>query len=269
MFTLPAWAQTIVASPAASFVTERRLETVGTHPALLVGRHPDHLIRSEPEQPQRAEHRDVHFGADDHAHPRSVLETVRFDVPAGAPQQLVARGCQGGEIGHVAAGDEPDAGVSGKTEEVEQPSRRDFFHDGRRRRHHEQRRRLIPRGRQPFGGHRRRQGAAGDEPEISRSGCGDQAGLSGTSEGIDHLGGIDGSGGQRDSERGAQLLKRCRWPDQTGGAGCRVRARDFYRAGESVLFSHVTIACVTAGLTCLSVSDAYSTTSPEDAGTSR
>ncbi len=205
---------------------ERGVKRRGPHPALLVGGYADDLVRSKSEQPQCAEHRHVNLVADNHAHSWRVLKAVGFDVPARASQQLVTRCCEGGEIGHVAAGDEPDAGVGRKTEEIDQPSGGDFFDHGRRRRHHEQRRRLIPHRCQPFGGDRCRQRATGDEPEVSRPGRRDQSGLSGAGERIDHLGGIDRIGGQRDTERSAKLLKRRRRSDWTGGARCCVRARN-------------------------------------------
>ena len=109
VLTLPACAQTIV---GPSRPCERGVERVRAHAALIVDGDELDLLGAEPEIPQRADRGDVHFVAGDHAHARRALQAVRLDVPAGAAQHFVPRRRQAGEVRHVAAGDEADAGVA-------------------------------------------------------------------------------------------------------------------------------------------------------------
>ena len=136
--------------------------------------------------------RDVHFVADDHAQRRRALQSVGLDVPAGAAQQLVPRRRERREVRHVAAGHEADAAVGGEAEQIEQPRGGHFLDHGGRGRHDVQRRRLIPHAGEPFRGDRRRQRAAGDEPEIPRAGRRHEAGFGRARERVDDVGGIDG-----------------------------------------------------------------------------
>src|SRR5207247_3622490 len=89
---------------------ERGGERVRPYPSLIVGRSADDLTRADPEHPQRADYRHVHFVADDDAQQGRALQTVRLDIPAGAAQQLVTCRRERREVRHVAARDEADAG---------------------------------------------------------------------------------------------------------------------------------------------------------------
>ena len=89
----------------------------------------------------------------------------------------MARGGERGDIRHVGAGDEADARVAREPQQIDQPFAGDLLRDRCRRRHHVQPRVLIPRRRQPLGGRRRGQRAAGHEPEIPRACCRDHARL--------------------------------------------------------------------------------------------
>ena len=75
-------------------------------PALVVGRH--RLGRAEPEVAQREVDGVVPLGAHQDAYAGRADEALRRDVPAGAPQHLVAGGGEAGEVRHRAAGDEAD-----------------------------------------------------------------------------------------------------------------------------------------------------------------
>src|SRR5207237_1462596 len=108
---------------------------------------------------------------------------------------------------------------------------------------------------------RRRQRAPGDEAEIARAGRGDEAGFGSARESVDDGRRIEWRVGKGASESGPQLFERGGRPDRTVPARRGIRARDCYRAVESVRFSHVTIALVTASATCLSRRFAYSDTS--------
>ena len=172
VFTLPACAQTIAGPVPARSAASRasgRIRPCSSASARTIWRVAD------PEQPQRAEHRHVHFAADHDAQRRRSVQAVRFDVPSGAPQHLVARRRQRREVRHVAAGDEADAGARRQAEQLQQPRAGDLFDDRRRRRQHVQAGGLIPDRRHPFRRQRRRQRAAGDEAEIARPGRRDDA----------------------------------------------------------------------------------------------
>ena len=60
------------------------------------------------------------------------LQPLRLDVPAGAAQHFVTRRRQAGEVRHVAAGDEADAGAARQVEQLEEPADDDVFDHGRR-----------------------------------------------------------------------------------------------------------------------------------------
>ena len=92
--------------------------------------------------------------------------------------------------------------------------------DGRR--HDVQRAVLIPRAGQPVGGHRHRHRAAGDEPEIARTGARDHAGIGGAGQLLDHPDRIVASLRQADRRAPHEVRRRpqCRrhgaWPRLQG-----------------------------------------------------
>ena len=148
--------------------------------------------------------------------------------------------------------DEGDADVLGQPEQLSDPSAGNFLRDRAGRRHDVETGVLVPGRREPVGRHGGRQRAAGDESEIARSGGGDETGFGGTRQLIDDGQRLCGAVGQGSTERLPEIVECGRWPDGSIAARCDVLPRDRYGAAESVFFSHVTIACVTAGLTCLS-----------------
>ena len=86
---------------------------------------------------------------------------------------------------------------------------------------------LIPRRGEPFGGDRRRQRAAGHEPEVARTRGGHEAWLGGARERVDDVRRIDRIGRQRAAERRRAAPRACVVrPDRTLGARRDVGARD-------------------------------------------
>jgi hypothetical protein len=150
----------------------------------------------------------VDLAADDDPERRGSRQPVAFHVPPGASEHLVTCGGEGGEICHVAAGHETDAGVGGQVQDVEQPPSRDFLRDGRCRRHHIQTRRLVPAGRERVCRGGRRERATRHEAEISRSGRGDEAGTGGCGELVDYARRVGRPFGCRAVECAPQFSKR-------------------------------------------------------------
>ena len=115
--------------------------------------------------------------ADDHVHRGRPDEAVLLDVPARALEHGVAARSQAGEVRHLPAGDEADAGRRRQGEEVEEPPGGDLFDHGRGRPAGVEAGILVPRRRQPVGGEGGGQAAANDEAEVARARAGDEAGL--------------------------------------------------------------------------------------------
>ena len=205
---------------------DRRRERLRTHPSLFVRSHAHQLTRTDAEHSQGANHRHVHFVADDNAQLRRILQSVGFDVPARPPEKLMSSRGERREVRHVAAGHEGNARVSGQAEQIDEPSPGDLFDDRCRRRHHKKRRVLVPGGRQPLGGHRGGQRAASHESEIARAAGRDETMLCGACEIVDYLGRIGWAGWQRRIEAGAQLWQCGCWPDRAIAARRDIDARD-------------------------------------------
>ena len=157
----------------------------------------------------------------------------------------------------------------GQPEQLRHPSAGNFLRDGAGWRHDVETGVLVPGRREPVGRHGGRQRTAGDESEIARTGGGHETGFGGTRQLIDDGQRLGGAVGQGNAERLPQIVECGRWRDGSIAARGDVLPRDRYGAVESVFFNHVTIACVTSRLTCLSFSIGYSSTSPVVAGTSR
>jgi len=95
------------------------LQSIRTHPTLIVDRDTDGLTGPDSDHPQCTEHGHVHFFADDDTQRWRALKAFDFHIPSAPSQQLVARGGECGEVSHVAAGHEPDAGVAWQPEQFE------------------------------------------------------------------------------------------------------------------------------------------------------
>ena len=101
---------------------EYDFERVRAHATLIVDRYQFNLLAAESEMAQGADGRDVHFVAGDHAHARSPLQAARLDIPSGTAQDFMPRGGETGEVRHVAAGHESDAGIERKPQELQHPA---------------------------------------------------------------------------------------------------------------------------------------------------
>ena len=154
------------------------------------------------------------FGADDDADARCALQSVAFDVPPCAGEDVMAGGGKRGRVGHLPAGDKRMRGVRGQPEQFLQPRAGDFFDDGCGRAGDVQAGVLIPRGREPVGRQRGGYAAADDEAEVASAGLGDDARVGGGGEMGD-----DGVRSSRFAREGptqgcAEILERHAWEDR-------------------------------------------------------
>ena len=161
---MPACAHTI-AGPVE--IGKRVGQCVGAHPALVVGGDPNRRGAAESEQAQCGVDRRVGLFTAEDAHPGCTDEPVVLDVPARLREHRMTRGGQAGGVGGLPSGDESDAGTARKSEDVDDPRRRDLFDGGGRRRQSVESRILVPRGHQPFRGQRGGQRAADHESEVA------------------------------------------------------------------------------------------------------
>ena len=122
----------------------RRSASARIRPWPSVGDPDAHRPLPKPTQPKRRQDRGVRLGADHDVDRRRTDETVALDVPADPLEDRVARGGQAGEVGHLAAGHEADAGGARQAQQVQDPARGDLLHDRRGGGGDEQRRVLVP-----------------------------------------------------------------------------------------------------------------------------
>ncbi len=94
-------------------------------------------------------------------------------------EDRVAAGEEAHEVRHLRAGHEPHPCPLGEAEQVEEPGRGHLFDHRRRRRGGAEAGVLVPRGREPVGGHRGGMAPADDEAEVARSRGRDEARLGG------------------------------------------------------------------------------------------
>ena len=181
-------------------------QRVGAHPPLPVGRHDDDTLRPEPEHAQRRVNRHVRLGADDDVDARRAVEAVRLHVPAHFAQDAVPRRGERGEVRHLAAGHEADAGAAREAEELEEPRRGDLLADRVRRRRGEEAGVLVPRRGEPVGRERDRQRAADDEAEVARPGAADDARIGAGRERVDDGGSVLAVVRQRHREGAAERV---------------------------------------------------------------
>ena len=136
------------------------------HPRLAVGGDHDLLLRSDPEEPERARHRHVALGSDDHPERRRTDEPSRGKIPAGTRVDRVPRRREAGDVRHLAAGDERERRVRGQPEELDHPAARERLEGGGRGRRLREPGVLVPRRHEPVGRDRCGQRAADDEAEV-------------------------------------------------------------------------------------------------------
>jgi hypothetical protein len=89
----------------------------------------------------------------------------------------VTGGRQAGDVGHLAAGDEPDGAAARQAQQLAHPAGRDRLGDREGRRRDGAAGVLVPGRDQPIGGDGDGQRAADDEAEVAWAGGGRQAGL--------------------------------------------------------------------------------------------
>ena len=183
---------------------ERGAQRVRPHAALAVGGDADDAPAAEAEHAQRGQDGDVRLVPDHDVHRGSTGESVLLHVPVRALEHRVAASGEAGEIRHLPARHEADAGGRRQREQVEQPARRHFLDDRRRRPAGVEAGILVPGRRQPVGGEGRGQAAADDEAEVAGPGAGHQTGLGRGGEVLDDRGGVGARRGERSPQRGAQ-----------------------------------------------------------------
>ena len=96
-----------------------------------------------------------------------VEQAVIFHIPTGHAEQMMARGGETREVGHLRAGHEAHAPLCWKAEQTLDPAGDDGLDHSGDWRHHVHLRVLVPRGHEPVSRRCRRQAAAGDEAKIS------------------------------------------------------------------------------------------------------
>ena len=135
----------------------------------------------------------------------------------------------------------PAPASRGQPEQLQQPPARDLLHHRRGRRGDRAEGVLVPRRREPVGRQRRRQRAAGHEPEVARARRGDEPRRRVARERLDHLLGRLARRRQRAAERRPQL----RVPGERAGValadgrrGGPPRARRCGRAGRGRSRAH-------------------------------
>src|SRR5215510_2917432 len=86
------------------------------HSSLRIGRDYAQLRASKTEQAQRLDHCCVHLLANDYCDRRCAKQTMLLKIPAKCAQEVVARGREGGDIGHLRTSHKRSARRCGKTE---------------------------------------------------------------------------------------------------------------------------------------------------------
>lgn len=190
-------------------------QRIRAHPPLIIHVDLAQRARAEAEHSHRRMNRDVRRGADHEVDGRRAGQAVLFDVPARSAQDAMTGGGERGEVRHLTARDEADAGRARQVEEFEEPFPGDVFDDRRGGRRRVDSRVLVPTARQPVGRERDGKAAADDEPEIARAGAGDEAAIGATHERVEDGGRIFALFRQRDVQRGNELIACRPWSDMT------------------------------------------------------
>ena len=232
VLTSPACAHTIVgASVSTSGGSARHV-----HPPLAVGGDHHLLLRPDPEEPERARHRHVALGSDDHPERRRTGEPSRGKIPAGTRVDRVPRRREAGDVRHLAAGDERERRVRGQPEELDHPAARERLERGGRGRRLREPGVLVPRRHEPVGRDRCGQRAADHEAEVPAGAHRGDPGLEGRQL-LDHLVASDGPSGHGRVEAAASR-GTCARTDAAGVERLEVVGRDLRRAGEELALGH-------------------------------
>ena len=148
---------------------------VGAHASLVVGRHPHHPVATEPEHPERLEQRGVRLRADQDGDLRRGVQSVPVHIVTMGEEHRAPGRRKGSEVGHRRTGDECHPCIRRQSQSLDDPPHRHLLQRGADRRAHLAECVLIPCRGEPARGHRRRQGAAGDEAEVPRTRARDHA----------------------------------------------------------------------------------------------
>ena len=132
---------------------------------------------AEAEETKGADEGSVFFGAGEDADGGGAGEAFVFDVPAVAGEDSVARGGEGGDVGHLGSGNEGEAGRGGEVEDFFEPSAGGLFDDGGCGGAGVEAGILIPGGGEPVGSERGGERTADDPAEETASGGVDDAAL--------------------------------------------------------------------------------------------
>jgi hypothetical protein len=162
--------------------------------------------RAKAEHAQRSVDRAVPLLTHDGADRRRAVQTALLDVPACLGEHVMASRGEGGEARHLAAGHEPERGVLGQAEQLDEPCACDVLDDRCGRAADIQAGVLIPRRRKPVGSERRGHGTADHEPEVAATRLGDEPGLGGCGKLADDGARVGRTFGKRAAERVAQLI---------------------------------------------------------------
>ena len=148
-------------------------------------------------------------------------------------------GSQRGEVRHLAAGDESNAGRARKIEELEQPFTRDLLDDRHGRRGDENPAVLIPRTGQPIGGQRDGERTADDESEVARTGAPHDSAVRAAAQRVDHLRGVLPLIRQRHRQCGEKVLTRSARADRALGKSAKKVDRAIVRAAQKGLVNEL------------------------------
>ncbi len=179
---------------------------VRVHAALVVARDPLGAAAPQSQVAEGVGDRDVNVGPDDDADGRRIDQPGLLDVPSRVPQDGVASGGQGGEVGHRRAAHEADRGPFGESEQLDEPGCDDLLDNGGARRCEIQADVLVPGGRQPIGREGRRHGAADHEAEIAWPAHRDEPRFDPRRQVVDDVAGVGAPLRKRATESPAQIV---------------------------------------------------------------
>ena len=97
---------------------ERLFQRGGGEPALLIGIEPDEIIGAEAEQAHGAFDAAMAIPAGEDPNRRRARKTAIFDDESGAFEHGVTRGGETRDMGHLASGDEGEAGALRNAEQL-------------------------------------------------------------------------------------------------------------------------------------------------------
>ena len=140
--------------------------------------------------------------ADEDGDRRRAVQSIGLDVPSGALEDGMTSRREADRVPEAGAGRKAEARVLRESEQLEHPSPGDFLGRRRGRGERVQRGVLAPRGGEPVGRRRCRQGSADHEAEVARTRRRDQAGIDRRCQLLHHRRCVHAAFGQRAAEPG-------------------------------------------------------------------